>query len=98
MGRVVKCPFCGFEAGVDSFKQLREPWRFRFYEVKMFERLKVQNVFNYYEGTSPRSKHSLFIIFTIRVKPRTRKTVKAEGKPMEHLSSMRLGGGCETVA
>ncbi|MEM3974745.1 MAG: hypothetical protein QW320_10295 [Ignisphaera sp.] len=70
MNRVIKCPFCGFEADASSFKLLREPWRFRFYEVKMLECPRCGNVFNYYEGASPRGKHSSF---TIRVKPRIRK-------------------------
>ncbi|MEM1793268.1 MAG: hypothetical protein QW794_06375 [Thermosphaera sp.] len=74
---MVKCPFCGFEADANRFKLLREPWRFRFYEVEMLECPRCRKVFNYYEGTSPRGKHSSF---TIRVKPRTRKSVEAEGK------------------
>jgi len=67
---VVKCPFCGFEADVDSFKQLRELRRFRFYEVKMLECPKCKGVFNYYEGVSPRGKQSSF---TIKVRSRIRK-------------------------
>ncbi|MEM1696782.1 MAG: hypothetical protein QXQ90_09355 [Desulfurococcaceae archaeon] len=70
---MVKCPFCGFEADANSFKLLREPWRFRFYEVKMLECPKCKGVFNYYEGTSPRGKRSSF---TLRVRPRTRETVE----------------------
>lgn len=34
---VVKCPFCGYEAYVNCFKLLREPWRYWFYEVKRLE-------------------------------------------------------------
>ncbi|MEM0233553.1 MAG: hypothetical protein QXL22_05995 [Candidatus Nezhaarchaeales archaeon] len=64
---VVKCPFCGFEADASSFKLLREPWRYGFYEVRMLECPKCKSRFNYYEGTSPRGKRSSF---TIRVKPR----------------------------
>ncbi|MEM4912753.1 MAG: hypothetical protein QW579_00970 [Desulfurococcaceae archaeon] len=74
---MVKCPFCGFESDASSFKQLREPWKFRFYEVKMLECPRCKNVFNYYEGVSSRGKQSSF---TIRVKPRTRETVEAYGK------------------
>jgi len=66
---VVKCPFCGFESGSDEFKQLREPWRFRFYVVKMLECPRCKSVFNYYEGISPRGKHSSF---TIKMRPRAR--------------------------
>jgi len=66
---VIKCPFCGFEADASSFKLLREPWRFRFYEVRMLECPRCRNVFNYYEGTSPRGKQSSF---TIKMRPRAR--------------------------
>ncbi|MEM3938011.1 MAG: hypothetical protein QW373_05365 [Desulfurococcaceae archaeon] len=64
---MVKCPFCGFESDASSFKLLREPWRFRFYEVKMLECPKCKGVFNYYEGTSPRGRHTVFVV---KVKPR----------------------------
>ncbi|MEM1831725.1 MAG: hypothetical protein QW504_05685 [Sulfolobales archaeon] len=66
---MVKCPFCGFETGVEGFKQLRESWRFRFYEVKMLECPRCRKVFNYYEGVSSRGKHSSF---TIKMRPRVR--------------------------
>ena len=66
---MVKCPFCGFEADANNFKLLRGTWRFRFYEVKMLECPKCKGVFNYYEGVSPRGKHSSF---TIKIRPRAR--------------------------
>ncbi|MEM4501264.1 MAG: hypothetical protein QW512_03945 [Thermofilaceae archaeon] len=56
---MVKCPFCGFESSLDEFKQLREPWRFKFYEVRMLECPRCKGVFNYYEGSSLRGKHSV---------------------------------------
>jgi len=61
---VVKCPFCSFEADANSFKLLREPWRFRFYEVRMLECPRCGNAFNYYEGTSPRGRHTVFVVKT----------------------------------
>ncbi len=64
---MVRCPFCGFESSLEDFKKLREPWRFRFYEVKMLECPKCKGVFNYYEGFSPRGKHTIFVI---KVRPR----------------------------
>ncbi|WP_440058950.1 hypothetical protein ACSU1N_03920 [Thermogladius sp. 4427co] len=64
---MVKCPYCGFEAGEESFKLLREPWSFRFYTVKRLECPMCHGVFNYYSGVSPRGKKSEF---AIRVKPR----------------------------
>ena len=68
VGRVVKCPYCGFEADVNSFKLLREPWRFRFYTVRMLECPRCHKVFNYYFGISPRSgKRSEYVI---RIKPK----------------------------
>ncbi|MEM4889431.1 MAG: hypothetical protein QXJ64_08350 [Thermosphaera sp.] len=67
---MVKYSFCGFEYGLDGFKQVRESWRFRFYEVKMLECPKCKGVFNYYEGVSPRGKQSSF---TIKVRSRIRK-------------------------
>jgi len=68
---MVKCPFCGYEANVSQFKPLREPWKFRFYTVRMLECPRCHGVFNYYKGVSPRrGKVSEFVI---RVKPRPRK-------------------------
>jgi len=66
---MVRCPFCGYEANVSEFKLLRNPWRFRFYEVKMLECPKCHNIFNYYFGISSRGKKSEFVI---RVRPRSR--------------------------
>lgn len=66
---MVKCPYCGYEGEVSSFKMLRRPWRFRFYEVNMLECPKCHSVFNYYHGVSPRGRMSEF---TIRVRPRLR--------------------------
>jgi uncharacterized C2H2 Zn-finger protein len=65
---MVKCPYCGYEAEVPQFKLLREPWKFRFYTVKMLECPRCHGVFNYYHGVSPRS--GKVSEFTIRVKPR----------------------------
>ncbi|MEM0240920.1 MAG: hypothetical protein QXP29_05610 [Candidatus Nezhaarchaeales archaeon] len=59
---MVKCPYCGFNGEVAVFKLLREPWRFRFYEVRRLECPKCHGVFNYYEGLSPKGKHSAFVI------------------------------------
>jgi len=64
---VVRCPFCGYEADLNQFKLLRNPWKFRFYEVKMLECPKCSGVFNYYSGVSPKGKRSEFII---KIKPR----------------------------
>lgn len=61
---MVKCPHYGYEG---SFKLVRNPWRFRFYEVKMISCPKCRGIFNYYRGTSPRGKASEFVV---RVKPR----------------------------
>lgn len=67
---MVRCPFCGYEADVSKFKLYKEPWKFRFYTVRMLECPRCHGVFNYYHGVSPRSgKVSEFII---RVKPRKR--------------------------
>lgn len=65
---MVKCPYCGYEAETSGFKLLKGPWRFRFYEVKMFECPKCLKVFNYYYGVSPRSGR--VSEFTIKVRPR----------------------------
>ncbi|MEM0370852.1 MAG: hypothetical protein QXR68_02520 [Pyrobaculum sp.] len=64
---VVKCPFCGYEAYVNCFKLLREPWRYWFYEVKRLECPKCENVFMWYEGVSPRGK---YVVFAIRERRR----------------------------
>ncbi|MEM0506228.1 MAG: hypothetical protein QXW58_03080 [Thermosphaera sp.] len=34
---MVRCPFCGFETDANSFKLLREPWRYRVHEVRRLE-------------------------------------------------------------
>ena len=61
---MVKCPFCNYEG---EFKLLKQ-WKFRFYDVKMFQCLKCNRVFNYYYGVSPRT--GKVSEFTIKVKPR----------------------------
>lgn len=66
---MVKCPFCNYESSEEKFKLLREPWKFRFYIVKMLKCPKCHGIFNYYYGTSPRGKRSEFVI---RVRPRSR--------------------------
>ncbi len=52
---MVKCPYCGYEVDVSSFKLIRKPQKFCFYTVKMLECPKYHGVFNYYHGVSPRS-------------------------------------------
>jgi len=87
-GTKVRHPFHSFESSVRSIKLLRQPWRFRFYEVKMLVCPKCKGVFNYYEGTSPRGKHTSFAI-----KLRTRSKVEAEreaGKSVEHDTVVQL--------
>lgn len=60
---MVRCPYCGYEANEQSFEILREPWKFRFYTVKMLKCSKCHGVFNYYYGVSPRTgKLSKFVI------------------------------------
>ena len=60
---MVKCPFCGYEGSVESFKHLRDSWRFRFYTVEMLQCPKCNGTFNYYYGVSPATgKKSEFVI------------------------------------
>ncbi|MEM4004765.1 MAG: hypothetical protein QXM43_03920 [Desulfurococcaceae archaeon] len=66
---MVKYPFCEFKLSLEGFKKLREPWRFRFYEVRMLECRKCKGALNYYEGFSPAGKRSSF---TIKMRPRVR--------------------------
>jgi len=65
VGNVVKCPFCGYDS---EFKEVRAPWKFGFYIVKMFECPRCRGVFNYYHGISPRTGKVLE--FVIRVRPK----------------------------
>ena len=67
---MVRCPYCGYEADLSGFKLLREPWKFRFYIVRMLECPRCHCVFNHYSGVSPRGKRSEFII---RIRPRSRR-------------------------
>jgi len=62
---MVKCPFCGYDG---EFKEVRTPWKFRFYTVKMFECPRCHGMFNYYYGISPQT--GKISEFAIRVKPR----------------------------
>jgi len=56
---MIKCPHCGLER---DFKELKS-WKFRFYDVKLFECPKCKRKFNHYYGVSPRSgKVSEFVI------------------------------------
>ncbi len=50
---MVKCSYCGYDGEVDSFKLRGEPWKFRFYTVRMLEYPKCRGIFNYYRGVSP---------------------------------------------
>lgn len=60
---MVKCPYCGFEG---EFKTLKT-WKFRFYDVEMFECSSCKRKFNHHHGISPRSnKASEFIIRLVR--------------------------------
>ena len=67
---MVKCPYCGYEADVSSFKLLRKPWKFQFYTVTMLECPKCHGVFNYYSGVSSRGKKSEYVI---RIRPRPKR-------------------------
>ena len=68
MRAVIKCPYCNYEAEASVFKLLREPWKFRFYIVRMLECPKCYNVFNYYYGISPTTRKEAS--FTIKIRPR----------------------------
>ncbi len=62
-----RCPSCGFEGELGSFKQLRGNWKYNFYTVYRLQCPVCGSVFNYYVGISPRGKPSSF---TIASKPR----------------------------
>jgi len=64
---MLKCPYCGYVDDLAGFNKLRDPWKFRFYEVYRLECPKCHGVFNYYTGVSPKGKRSEFVI---RVKMR----------------------------
>jgi hypothetical protein len=64
---MVKCPFCGYEG---EFREVRAPWQFGFYTVRMLKRPRCHGVFNYYHGISLRS--SRVSEFTIKIKPKGR--------------------------
>ena len=71
---MVKCPFCGFEG---EFRELKGPWKFRFYTVRMLQCPSCNGAFNHYEGVSPKGKYSEY---TIKVTRREKREVK-EAKP-----------------
>jgi len=67
VGEMVKCPYCGYESNINEFKLLRDPWRFRFYKVRMLQCPKCHGVFNHYYRLSSKDKD---VKFAIKVKPR----------------------------
>lgn len=63
---MIKCPYCNFEG---EFREIRAPWKFRFYTVKLLQCPKCQRIFNYYYGVSPKTgKISKFTIRLSRAK------------------------------
>ncbi|AWR96154.1 hypothetical protein DFR86_00400 [Acidianus sulfidivorans JP7] len=40
---------------MENFKLLKDPWKYRFYEVRRLECPKCHGIFNYYKGVSPKS-------------------------------------------
>lgn len=64
---MIRCPYCGYESDASGFKLLRDPWKYRFYTVKMLECPKCNNVFNYYYGVSQYGKK---VEYVIKIKPR----------------------------
>ncbi|ABL78368.1 hypothetical protein [Thermofilum pendens] len=59
---LVECPHCGYSDRLDSFKLLRDPWRYSFYEVRRLQCPKCGGTFNYYYGVSPKGELSTFTI------------------------------------
>lgn len=53
---IIKCPYCGYEAPLENFTPLREPWRFRFYTVWRLKCPNCGRAFNYYRGRAPSGK------------------------------------------
>ena len=51
----VKCPYCGYEANIKDFKLVKNPWKFRFHEVKVLECPSCHKAFKYYYGISPKT-------------------------------------------
>ncbi|PUA33137.1 MAG: hypothetical protein B7O98_01485 [Zestosphaera tikiterensis] len=70
MNQKIKCPYCGYEGETNTYKELRKPWKFRFYEVKRLQCPKCGGIFQHYIGTSPKGKKSEY---TIRIKPKPKK-------------------------
>ena len=60
--QLIECPFCGFESDINTFKQLREPWKFNIYTVTRLECPSCKGIFNYYEGISSSNKRTSFTI------------------------------------
>jgi len=54
----MKCPYCGAESGFETLKT----WKYRWYNVTLYKCGKCNNIFRYYNGVSPKGKHSEFII------------------------------------
>ncbi|PNV79594.1 MAG: hypothetical protein C0179_07105 [Fervidicoccus sp.] len=69
---MIKCPSCGYVGYEKEFKQLRNPWKFRFYTVQRLACPKCGIIFNYYNGTSPNGKRSEFVIW---MKPKKTKKI-----------------------
>ncbi len=68
MRSIAECSFCGYEDDVSDSIFPIEPWRFRFYMVKMLERPRYHKVFNYYQGISPRGGKIPLFVFRIKLR------------------------------
>lgn len=65
-----RCPYCGYEGDITSFKLLRDTWKYNFYTVYRLQCPKCNGIFHYYVGISPKGKKSSF---TIKMRPRPSK-------------------------
>jgi len=65
---MVKCPYCGYEANLNEFKLLRNPWKYGVFTVRRLECPKCHKIFHHYFGITSAGKE---VMFSIKIKPRT---------------------------
>jgi len=63
---MVKCPFCRYTDDLSKFTLLRDPWKYRFYDVYYLKCPKCDGQFYYFTGIGRFGKHHEF---TMRRKP-----------------------------
>lgn len=83
---MIRCPHCGHRGDVKDFKLLREPWRFSYYTVKLFECPSCNKKFRYYVGSLPSRRISEFYIPNFKF----RQDEVRQRETLDHATTVRM--------